>query len=70
MFSATKQIRESEATDAQKLISQSEKLLNVILRAKLKLMKNVFSNEINNFCNAEDDFLSLAFLRRKSHFRA
>ncbi len=28
-------LRECEATDAQKLLSQSEKLLNVILRAKL-----------------------------------
>ncbi len=34
VFSATKQIKECEATDAQKLLSQSEKLLNVILRAK------------------------------------
>ncbi len=34
-------LRECEATDAQKLISQSEKLLNVILRAKLNYMKNV-----------------------------
>ncbi len=42
VFSATKQIRECEATDAQKLLSQSEKLLNAILRAKLNYMKNVF----------------------------
>ncbi len=41
VFSATKQIKRCEATDAQKLISQSEKLLNVILRAKLNYMKNV-----------------------------
>ncbi len=34
-------LRECEATDAQKRISQSEKLLNVILRAKLNYMKNV-----------------------------
>ncbi len=34
-------LRECEATDAQKLLSQSEKLLNVILRAKLNYMKNV-----------------------------
>ncbi len=32
---------ECEATDAQKLLSQWEKLLNAILRAKLKYMKNV-----------------------------
>ncbi len=42
VFSATKQINENaEAQDAQKLLSQSEKLLNAILRAKLKYMKNV-----------------------------
>ncbi len=34
-------LRECEATDAQKLLSQSEKLLNVILRAKLNSLKNV-----------------------------
>ncbi len=35
-------LRECEATDAQKLLSQSEKVaLNVILRAKLNYMKNV-----------------------------
>ncbi len=34
-------LRECEATDAQKLLSQSENLLNVILRAKLNYMKNV-----------------------------
>ncbi len=34
-------LRECEATDAQKLLSQSEKLINVILRAKLNYMKNV-----------------------------
>ncbi len=32
-------LRECEATDAQKLLSQSEKLLNAILRAKLNYMK-------------------------------
>ncbi len=35
-------LRECEATDAQKLLSQSEKLLNVILRAKLNYMKKFF----------------------------
>ncbi len=33
-------LRECEATDAQKLLSQSEKVDNVILRAKLNYMKN------------------------------
>ncbi len=34
-------LRECEATDAQKLLSQSEKVDNVILRARLNYMKNV-----------------------------
>ncbi len=45
-----------------------KKLLNAILRAKLKHMKNVsFSNEMNSFCNAEDRFSWVwAFLQKKS----
>ncbi len=31
-----------------------KKLLNAILRAKLNYMKNIISNEITVFCNAED----------------
>ncbi len=42
-------LRECESTDAQKLLSQSEKLLNVILRAKLNYMKMFLSNEMNCF---------------------
>ncbi len=33
-------LRECESTDAQKLLSQSEKVANAILRAKLNYMKN------------------------------
>ncbi len=33
-----------------------KKLLNAILRAKLKYMKKIISNEITVFCNAEDRF--------------
>ncbi len=47
-------LRECEATDAQKSFSVRKTLLNVILRAKLNYMKNVLSNEMNCFCNAED----------------
>ncbi len=36
-FSATKQIWECEATDAQNIFLSEKKLLNAILRAKLKL---------------------------------
>ncbi len=63
-------LRECEATDAQKLLSQSEKLLNVILRAKLNYMKNVSSNEMNCFLQCRrQHFMSLSFLQKKS-FRA
>ncbi len=41
VFSATKQIRRAEATDAQNIFLSEKKLLNAILRAKLKYMKNV-----------------------------
>ncbi len=34
------------ATDAEKLISHERKLLNAILRVKLKYMKMVLSHEI------------------------
>ncbi len=62
---------ECEATDAQNFFS-GEKVLNAILRAKLKHMKNVLSNEMKNFfCNAEDRFfMSVSFFAEKSHFRA
>ncbi len=35
LFSATKQLMRIRGQDAQKLLSQSEKVLNAILRAKL-----------------------------------
>ncbi len=37
VFSATKQIRESEATDAQKLLSQSEKVAKCNFKSKAQL---------------------------------
>ncbi len=40
-FSATKQIMRMRATDAQNIFLSEKKLLNAILRAKLKHMKNV-----------------------------
>ncbi len=40
-FSALSKLWECEATDAQKLFLSEKKLLNAILRAKLKYMKNV-----------------------------
>ncbi len=50
-----------------KLISQWEKVAKCNLRANLKYMKNVLSNEITVFCNAEDRFSWVwAFLQKKS----
>ncbi len=64
MFSATKQIRECEATDAQKLLSQSEKVAKCNFKSKAQLHEKVLSNEMNCFCNAEDSILF--FLQKKS----
>ncbi len=48
-----------------------KKLLNAILRAKLKHMKNVSFNEMNSFLQCRRQiFMSLSFFCRKSHFRA
>ncbi len=41
MFSATKQWRESKATDAEKLLSQWEKVAKCNFKSKLKYMKDV-----------------------------
>ncbi len=44
-----------------------KKLLNAILRAKLKYMKKILSNEMNSFCNAEDRFSWVwAYFQKKS----
>ncbi len=61
---------ECEATDAQNFFLSEKKLLNAILRAKLKHMKNVSFYEMNFFCNAEDRFSWVWAFCRKSHFRA
>ncbi len=59
--------RESKATDAEKLLSE-RKLLNAILRVRLKYMKDVFFlMKWNVICNAEDRFSCLElFLRAKN----
>ncbi len=69
-FSANKQIMRMRGTDAQKLLSQWEKVLNAILRAKLKHMKMFLSNEMNSFCNAEDRFSWVWAIFQKKSFRA
>ncbi len=49
-----------------------KKLLNAILRAKLKHMKMFLSNEMNSFlqCTKTDFHEFELFCRKKSHFRA
>ncbi len=42
VFSATKQIRECEATDAQKLLSQSEKVAKCNFKSKAQLHEKCF----------------------------
>ncbi len=56
VFSATKQWRESKATDAEKLLSE-RKLLNAILRVTLKYMKDIsFSWNEMLFAMQKTDF--------------
>ncbi len=48
-----------------------KKLLNAILRAKLKYMKFFISNEMNSFfAMQKTDFHVFELFCRKSHFRA
>ncbi len=48
------QVSNCKATNAEKLLSQERKLLNAILRVKLKYMKYVFFlMKLNVICNAE-----------------
>ncbi len=66
MFSATKQIRECEATDAQKLLSQSEKVAKCNFKSKAQLHENVLSNEMNCFLQCRrQHFMSLSFFAEK-----
>ncbi len=48
-----------------------KKLLNTILRAKLKYMKTNYFNEMNSFfAMQKTDFHEFELFCRKSHFRA
>ncbi len=62
------QLSKCKATDAEKLLSQWEKLLNAILRVKLKCMKDVsFSWKEMLFTMQKTDFQVLElFLQSKS----
>ncbi len=49
-------LRECKAMDAEKLLSQWEKVSNAILRVKLKYMKMFLSHEIKCYLHAEVRF--------------
>ncbi len=59
--------RECKATDAEKLLSQWEKVAKCNFKSKLKYMKDFFLMKWNVICNAEDRFSCLElFLRAKN----
>ncbi len=67
MFSATKQIREcEEATDAQKLLSQSEKVAKCNFKSKAQLHEKCFflMNELFLQCRRQH-FMHLSFFAEK-----
>ncbi len=64
-------LRESEATDAQKLLSQSEKVAKCNFKSKAQLHEKVFFlMKWTVFCNAEDSISWVWAFCRKSLFRA
>ncbi len=67
VFSATKQkLRECEATDAQKLISQSEKVAKCNFKSKAQLHEKFISNEMNCFLQCRrQHFMSLSLFAEK-----
>ncbi len=52
------------------IVLSEKKLLNAILRAKLKHMKNVLYRNEQFFAMQKTDFHEFELFRRKSHFRA
>ncbi len=67
VFSQLSKLWECEATDAQKLISQWEKVAKCNFKSKLKYMKMFFSNEMNSFLQCRRQiFMSLSFFEKKS----
>ncbi len=52
----TKQWRECKATDAEKLLSQWEKVAKCNFKSKLKYMKMFLSHEMKCYLHAEDRF--------------
>ncbi len=55
VFSALSKLRECESTDAQKLLSQSEKVAKCNFKSKAQLHEKLFFlMKLTVFCNAED----------------
>ncbi len=70
-FSATKLMKRMQGHGCWKASFSERKLLNAILRVKLKYMKDVFLMKWNVICNAEKtDFHVLELFCRASHVRA
>ncbi len=70
MFSATKQMKRMQGQDAEKLLSQWEKVAKCNFKSKLKYMKDFFLMKWNVICNAEDRFSCVRAFCRASHVRA
>ncbi len=67
VFSATKQMKRMQGQDAEKLLSQWEKVLNAILRVQLKYMKDVLFHEMKCYLQCRRQiFMFRAFLRAKN----
>ncbi len=60
---------ECEATDAQKLLSQSEKVPKCNFKSKLNYMKIFFLMKWTVFAMQKTDFHEFELFCRKSHFR-
>ncbi len=60
-------LRECEATDAQKLLSQSEKVAKCNFKSKAQLHEKVLSNEMNFFAMQKTAFHAFELFCRKSH---
>ncbi len=58
------------ATDANKLLSQWEKVAKCNFKSKLNTWKMFLSHEMKAMCNAEDRFHVLRAFCRASHVRA
>ncbi len=71
VFSATKQMKRMQGQDAEKLLSQWEKVAKCNFKSKLKYMKDVsFSWNEMLFAMQKTDFHVLELFCRASHVRA